>query len=148
MSGVEDNEPTDRLAGLPTWRLAQAAARSHRLLHERLVGAGISGYEYRVLAVLVDVDPDQRLTQAVIGRRGGLDARDVTHTVRALESRRLLARRPDPADARTVLVRLTPAGRRLLDRLDTVVQAVQAEVLEPLTAAQRRTFVHLIGRLG
>jgi len=39
----------------------------------------------------------------------------VSRQVCELEARGLVVRRPDPADARAALVRLTPAGRELLD---------------------------------
>ena len=39
----------------------------------------------------------------------------VSRQVCELEARGLVVRRPDPTDARAALVRLTPAGRELLD---------------------------------
>jgi MarR family transcriptional regulator, lower aerobic nicotinate degradation pathway regulator len=135
---------TPRLANLPTWLLSEAAARSHRVLQEHLAGAGVSGYEYRVLATLADLG---QISQADIGRSSGLDRRDVTHTVRQLETRRLIGRNPDPRDARRILVELTNSGRLSLEQLDTVIRDVQRDVFEPLTATERSALLDLLRRL-
>lgn len=134
-----------RLDALPTWLLAQAAARSHRVLHDGLARAGVGGYEHRVLVALADLGES---SQVALGRAAALDRRDVTHTVRALEARGLLARRPSPADARVVLVSLTKAGRRTVRTLDKEMARVQDEVLAPLGRKQRRRLVELLRLLA
>lgn len=142
---IKAHQHTPRLMQLPTWQLSQAAARSHRILHERLANAGVSGYEYRVLAVLGD---QGIASQADLGRAAALDRRDVTHAVRALEQRQLITRRPDPSDARQVLVTLTATGDSVLDQLDAVMNEVQEEVLTALTRAQRHALLDLLGQLS
>jgi MarR family transcriptional regulator, lower aerobic nicotinate degradation pathway regulator len=136
---------TPRLANLPTWLLAEANARSHRVLQEHLTRADVSGYEYRVLATLGDLG---QVSQADLGRSAGLDRRDVTHTVRRLETRRLIGRNPDPRDSRRILVELTNSGRLALEQLDKVIRDVQREVFKPLTAAERSTLLDLLRRLS
>jgi MarR family transcriptional regulator, lower aerobic nicotinate degradation pathway regulator len=135
---------TPRLANLPTWLLSEAAARAHRVLHEHLAGADMSGYEYRVLATLGDLG---QISQADLGRSAGLDRRDVTHTVRQLETRKFISRNADTRDARRTLVELTDSGRLALERLDTVIDDVQRDVFEPLNASERRELVGLLRRL-
>jgi DNA-binding MarR family transcriptional regulator len=139
---IPDTSP--RLAHLPTWQISQASARSHKVLHERLAEAGSSGYEYRILVALGDLG---RASQADLGRVAALDRRDVTHTLRSLEARKLISRSADPSDARRTLVELTDDGESLFERLDQVVDEVQDEVLAPLTAAERGTFLSLLQRL-
>ncbi|MGH8995525.1 MAG: MarR family winged helix-turn-helix transcriptional regulator [Acidimicrobiales bacterium] len=134
-----------RLANLPTWQISQASARSHKVLHQRLAEAGSSGYEYRILAVLGDLG---LASQADLGRAAALDRRDISHTVRGLEARKLVSRSADPSDARQTLVELTGVGNSLLQLLDRVVDEVQDEVFAPLAATQRRTLLHLLRRLS
>ncbi len=50
----------------------------------------------------------------------------VTRTLDRLEELQLLQRKPDPADRRSVLVSLTPAGRKLLASLRRIVGAAAA----------------------
>lgn len=136
---------TPRLAALPTWQLSQAAARAHRVLHDHLARAEASGYDYRVLSALGD---SGQASQADLGRAVALDRRDVTDTVRGLEVRQLVSRRPNPRDARELLVELTAAGRTALERLDTVVEDAQSEALAPLGASQRQALLRLLARLA
>src|SRR4051812_463211 len=52
-----------------------------------------------------------------IAARLGVDASVVSRQLTALEADGLVARRPDPADARVSLTALTPAGRLRLEKL-------------------------------
>lgn len=133
------------IADLPSWLLARAAARSHRILHRHLGEAGFTGYEYRVLAALASTG---RQSQADIGRAAFLDRRDVTHTVRQLGRRGLVERSPDPTNRRVVLVDLTTDGRRQWTRLEPVMHTIQAEVLAPLSPQEAETLTALLTRLG
>ena len=134
-----------RLANLGTWQLSQASARSHRVLRARLDQAGASGYDYRILAVLGDLGA---ASQADLGRAAALDRRDVTHTVRNLQARALVTRRPHPGDRRQTLVELTAAGTSTLERLDAVLAEAQTEVFASLTVDQRRTLLNLLQQLS
>ena len=139
------SDASPRLANLATWQLSQASARSHKVLHEHLAQAGASGYDYRVLAVLGDLGP---VSQADLGRAAALDRRDVTHTVRDLHARQLVTRRADPRDGRQTLVELTAAGSSTLERLDLVLDEVQADVFAALTDGQLATLVDLLRQLS
>lgn len=130
---------------LPTWLLAQAAHRAHRLLQDRLSEAGATGYEYRVLSALTAVG---EATQADLGRLALLDRRDVTVTVRALLDSGMVARRQSTQDARAQIVSLTPAGRRRYAQLNRVMQAVQDELLSPLPAGRRDRLLGDLSQLG
>lgn len=61
----------------------------------------------------------------------------VTKRVDRLESAGLVRRRRSDADGRGRVVRLTPAGRRLIDKAFTAHMANERRLLEPLTADQR-----------
>jgi DNA-binding MarR family transcriptional regulator len=59
-------------------------------------------------------DGERRLSE--IAELRGVDQSVVSRQVGELEQRRLVCRRPDPADRRASLVRLTPEGRDLVER--------------------------------
>ena len=84
---------------------------------------------------------------AVVGRGTGIDRSDVTAALSELESRGLVERSVDPRHKRRNIVTITPAGIAKLQELDQVIDEVQERVLEPLTAAQRRQFIALMGKL-
>jgi DNA-binding MarR family transcriptional regulator len=67
--------------------------------------------------------------------------------VNALSRDGLVERRPDAADRRRNVVSITAAGGRRLRALEAVVARLQAELLAPLAAAERRQLVRLLHRL-
>jgi MarR family transcriptional regulator, lower aerobic nicotinate degradation pathway regulator len=136
-----------RLAGRPTWLLSRAYGRSSALLNAGFAahGNGLRSYHYRLLAALEEWGP---ASQADLGRSTGIDRSDVTAALAELESRNLIERTPDPGNRRRNIVTLTPEGAGQLRDLDTLVGAIQDELLAPLTAAQRRQFITLIARIA
>lgn len=142
---VSDSSTPHRLTDLPTWQLSRVAARSHQVLHERLRIAGVTGYEFRVLAVVADLGP---VSQTELGRAAELDRRDVAVTVRDLESRGMVERAPDPAHRQRKLVSLTALGERTLADLERVIAAVQREVFGALDDAEMLTLLGYLSRLG
>lgn len=107
--------------------------------------AGVTGYEYRCLTVLAAVDS---VSQSELGTAAALDPRDVTHTVRRLHERGLVARHNDPNHGRRMLVSLTTAGRRIAGRLETVMVEVQDAVFARLSGDERETLLALLARVG
>ena len=61
--------------------------------------------------------PPYELRPRDILREGLLSSGAVTNRVDRAEKMGLVERRPDPADRRSVIVRLTPAGLRLADEV-------------------------------
>ena len=129
---------------LDTTALTRAAAHAQHVLQRSLAEAGSSPFEYRVLAVLAGID---HRTQADLGRAAGLDRSDVTATVRTLDGKGLVTRRPDPEHARRVLVALSPAGVAAYSDLAIVVHEAQAEVFAALGRPERDELVALLRRL-
>lgn len=117
------------------------AQRSHQLLAAAFAERGRRGYEFRVLAALEHFG---ELHQAAIGRHSGLDPSDVTQTVRDLEASGDLTRRPSSDDRRRMMIAITPSGRRTLDELDAAIDEAQADLLSPLSDAQRELLVECL----
>src|SRR6478752_10772787 len=84
-----------RVAGRPTWLLGRAHARAHALLIDALTRAGMSGYQFRLLAALEEHGP---ASQADLSRSTGIDTSDVVAEVNHLLASRFVRRQPDPAD--------------------------------------------------
>jgi DNA-binding MarR family transcriptional regulator len=64
-----------------------------------------------------------------------------------LERDGLVERVRDQHDRRRILVDVTPAGARALQRLDKLVQAAQETLTAPLSADERRELHRLMTRL-
>ena len=98
--------------------------------------AGLTHFEYRVLAMLSEA-PERTLRMTSLALRTNATLPRLSHVVRRLEDRGLVARFPCPEDGRATNARLTDAG------WDTVVTAapghvstVRRHVLDPLTREQ------------
>jgi DNA-binding MarR family transcriptional regulator len=124
--------------------LGRANARSQQLLAQAFEAEGVRGYHYRLLAAIEEHGPT---SQADLGRQTGIDRSDVVATLDDLVDRGLAQRRPDPVDRRRNVVTLTARGRRMLTRLDKVVDHVQDELLAPLTRKERDDLATLLKKL-
>ena len=138
-----DNAP-ERLRGLPSWLLNQAALAANRIVGDGLGAVGAHRSHYAVLSALDEFGP---ASQAALGRRCGIDRSDMVALINALSRDGVVARRPDPADRRRNVVTITTAGRRRLRSLEAVVARLQDALLAPLSAAERRQLVGLLRRV-
>src|SRR6476619_5101680 len=100
-----------------------------------LAALGLTGREFLVLSF---VAPDGQLPQQELTERLGLDPTIIVALVDALEERRMLTRRRDPADRRRNVLALTAAGRRLHSRAVAAAAEAEAAFLDPLGPKQRK----------
>lgn len=139
-----DDAPPSRLQHRATWLISQTGIHANRLLTDALAKADVRGYHYRVLAASQEFGP---VSQATLGRRTDMDRSDVAETVDDLAGRGLVERSADPADRRRNIISITPAGTRLLRRLDELVAEVQDELLAALSQRERQTLVRMLTRV-
>jgi DNA-binding MarR family transcriptional regulator len=114
------------------------------VLAARLGAASARGYHVRVLAALAEFGP---ASQATLGRHAEMDRSDVTATVGELAAAGLVERAADAGDRRRNVITITAAGLARLRELDSIVAAVQDEVLEPLSADERTALTGLLTRV-
>jgi DNA-binding MarR family transcriptional regulator len=105
---------------------------------------GLSAYHYAVLLVL---DEGSRETQGSIADALGFDRGQLVGVLDELEERDLVERRRDPKDRRRHLVRLTPAGKRALAKMRSIMQRLEAEFFAPLDDKERETLQSVLFRL-
>lgn len=133
-----------RLMEMPTWLISRTYGHSYRLLTEGFAAAGAHGYHYRLLAALMEFGP---ASQAVLGRRAGIDRSDVVAALNDLADRGLIERSTDHDDRRRNVVTITPAGVAEYESLDAVVLGIQDAVTAPLSKAERAELMRLLTRL-
>ena len=102
----------------------------------------VSPTQYNVLRILRG-SPDG-LACGEIGTRMITRDPDMTRLLDRLERRGLISRHRDARDRRTVLVRITPAGLELVDRLDEPVLATHCEQLGHLGKNRLRELRELL----
>jgi DNA-binding MarR family transcriptional regulator len=136
--------PTHRLADRVLWALGRASQQSQRLVRQHMTDAGVRTLHYHVLASLAD---DGEAVQATLADRIVLDRSDLVTVLDELEALDYVVRRVDPADRRRKIVAITATGKKQLVAMDQLIYAAEAELLEPLSASERKTLLELLGRL-
>ena len=112
---------------------------------ERIEQEGFEAHHYSVLAMLGE---GARETQATIAAALDLDPSRLVALLDSLEERGLIARQRDPHDRRRHVVRITPTGKRQLQRLRQIAKQVEDDFFAPLTADERETFHRLLLQLA
>jgi len=108
----------DRQLCFAVYSASLAMTKLYKPLLEPL---GLTYPQYLVMLVLWEGDG---ITVSQLGERLSLDSGTLTPLLKRLEATGLLQRLRDAADERRVLLRLTPAGRRLRARAVSVPQSV------------------------
>lgn len=103
-------------------RIKRCAALLQRKLDETFAIYGMSSWEFDVLATLRRSGTPYCLAPTALFSTLMITSGTMTHRLKGLEQRGLVQRLPNPDDARSVLVQLTPDGLALIDR------AVEAHV--------------------
>jgi DNA-binding MarR family transcriptional regulator len=125
--------------------LARAGGRAIRNLNRALEGFDLRSRHYTVLLASVE---NGGLSQRELGGLLGIDPSAVVALVDDLERADLVRREPHPEDRRTRLVVATRTGRATLKRAHELAERVDDELLDGLTAAQRRTLRDLLSRIS
>jgi DNA-binding MarR family transcriptional regulator len=106
-------------------------------LDELLRPAGITALQYTALTVLERHDG---ISAAQLARDSFVTAQSMADMVRALESRGLIRREPNPANRRERLILLDEPGRRLLAEYAGPARALEKRMVADLSAEETDAF--------
>jgi DNA-binding MarR family transcriptional regulator len=107
-----------------------------RLQRQLLQDYGIMLADYEVLAVLSQ-HPEGRMPSQELGRMLRWEKSRLSHQVRRMYEQGLITKEPNPGDARSVLVCILPAGRRVIeDSAPKHVKVVRRHFVDLLTPAE------------
>lgn len=127
--------PRRRDRRFPYWFARISRALSQQLLQHVQANFALNLAEYRVLSTLADLR-----TSSIrdIAADALLDKAQVTRAIAALTARGLVIQVVDGRDRRLREVKLTPAGRKLIDRTLPFVTARQQRLAQQLSPGERR----------
>ncbi|HEY9247794.1 MAG TPA: MarR family transcriptional regulator [Rariglobus sp.] len=106
---------------------------------------GITAAQYNVLSALAAAG--EGISQRELGDLLVVDRSNVTGLVDRMEKAGWVRRADDPSDRRVYRVTLTPAGRRLWEKISPAYQAVVLQVTGGLTEKQARATLDALARL-
>lgn len=127
--------------------LAYLLARASHLIsgefHEHLKAQRVPVTTWRVLASLVDGPRSAKQVADIVLQKQPT----VSKVLERMERQALIRRETNPSDRRSILVSLTPRGRKLAAPLTEAAKRHEASVLEPFGAANAETLVSVLQKL-
>ena len=122
---------------------------SHFLKHADswLSPLGLGWETFSLIAALRRSGRPYELNPTELQRQSLLTSGAMTNRIDRVEALGLVERRPDKADRRGVIVRLTPAGRALADKAIAVHFSRTAEVLGALSTREREQLEQLLAKM-
>ncbi|MDX2376522.1 MarR family transcriptional regulator [Microbacterium sp. LRZ72] len=129
-------------------RLRRVSLRLTRLRAKAFASAGLTVWEFDVLASLRRADAPHELSPAQLIDATMIGSAAMTTRLDKLSRRELVARRPNPLDGRGVLVRLTDDGAARVDAAMTELARVEAVVLRGISREDQATMVRVLRQLS
>jgi MarR family transcriptional regulator, organic hydroperoxide resistance regulator len=124
----------------------RTADRMRRRGEALLAPHDVTLQQFNVLRILRGARPDGLCTLA-IAQRMIEQTPGITRLIDRLEKKGLVRRVRSEEDRRQVWCRITPAGERLLARLDDPVEAFDRAAVRALTPAEQEHLTALLGQL-
>ena len=128
-------------------RVSRLSRLIDRRLTESFARYGIESWMYDVLATLRRSGEPYELSAGDLVRQSMVTTGAITNRIDRLEERGLVERVAAAGDRRKVIVRLTPAGLRLVDEVVLGHVATERELLGGLSPNQQRDLAQLLRRM-
>lgn len=127
--------------------LGVAARLSERRFGTLLRAAGLGDLEAGQGRIVYILWREGEVSQTQLGRLSGLDKSGLALNLRRLEAAGYATRRPDPADARKVLVSPGPSVKKALARFASVSSEMEGLFYAGFSAKDRRAFEAYLHRI-
>lgn len=127
------------------FRFNSLSNRIHAMFSKRIESYGIAPEQFAAMKM---VSEDGDVTQSRIAMMLGKAKPTVSRTLDALEKKGLIVREEDEADRRTRYIRLTDAGRQVLNEVIPIAKSFNEAIYEQLTPQEIETFFHVLETIG
>lgn len=141
-SSTDDNSPLSERVGFLLVKLGFCATDR---LAERLAPLGLGARHFELLSYVADAEG---LSQQQLADAMGLHRNQMVKLVDGLEARKLVERRPHPADRRAHAIALTDKARELLSEARRAADDQEAYFTAPLDGDEAREFARLLRRVA
>lgn len=128
-------------------RIGRCSALLRRELEQVFARFGLSAWEFDVLATLRRSGAPYCLAPTALFSALMITSGTMTRQLQQLEAAGWVSRSPNPGDARSLLVQLTPAGLELIDRALGAHVDNEARILATLAPATRAQLAEGLAQL-
>jgi len=125
--------------------MRRASQRHTAIFQDGMTAAELTPTQFTALVKVAELG---RVTQNHLGRLTAMDPATIQGVVRRLMDRDLVTRTADPLDRRTIVLAPTGTGLALAATAVVAARRITEATLEPLSAAERRTLLVLLRKLG
>ncbi|WP_206370927.1 MarR family winged helix-turn-helix transcriptional regulator [Solimonas marina] len=119
----------------------QVVYRRQRALQKALKPIGLSATEFRILSAALRKGP---LSVRDMAEWTAFERTRLTHSLDGLEARGWVARNYAADDKRSVLVRITPAGKAIFERAKRIVDDVTDRIMGDVPSSQVTQLRHAL----
>ena len=102
--------------------------------------AGKKGSTMATGFALISIDPEEGTPSTALGPKMGMEATSLSRTLKSMEEKGLIERKPNPLDGRGVLIHLTPFGIEMREFSKKVVLRFDEAVREHVSEEDLKTF--------
>lgn len=133
---MERGRQASGLLGRPVYALSQLHQILTARLERELAAVGLSLRTHQVLACVAEQagGSQQQVSDSI-----EVDRSEMVRIIDRLEQAGMVVRERDKSDRRRYRLKLTPSGRRALQRSEKVIEAVTREALSRLSVSERGT---------
>ena len=124
------------------WLHLQTTQECNRLLHEMNFPVQMDQAPIVIFLYYREAASQQEMAQAL-----QRDKASVNRTVTYLSRNSLVSVEPDEQDGRKTVVKLTPAGKRIANELETILAKFDATLTAGLTPEERQQLSFLLNKL-
>lgn len=102
--------------------------------------AGKKGSTMATGFALINIDPEEGTPSTALGPKMGMEATSLSRTLKSMEEKNLIVRKPNPKDGRSVLIHLTPFGKEMREYSKSVVLRFDEAVRQRISEEELSVF--------
>lgn len=141
MSDLDEDYRLDEQVGY----LLRLAMQRHAGIFQARAPGGLTPTQF---AAMIRLSEEGSCSQNQLGRLAAMDIATIKGVVDRLRQKGLVRTQASREDRRRSVISLTAAGERMIDELKEAGAEISGETLARLSAAEARTLVRLLGKLG